>query len=69
MAHESLPLWETTAYAISGSGAPITWYLAGSLPSSTTIDQDFAVVILLEERDATLAAQIGRQILINALVP
>jgi hypothetical protein len=69
LAHESLPLWETTAFAITGSSAPITWYLAGSLPSSTTVDQNFAVVILLEERDASLAIQIGRQILINALVP
>ncbi len=69
LAHQSLPLWETTAHAITNTGAVLTWYLAGSLPSDTTIDQDFIVVVLLEEQNANLAIKIGRQLLINSLVP
>jgi len=69
LAHKSLPLWETTAHAITNAGATLTWYLAGSLPSETTIDQVFAVVVLLEVQNAELAINIGRQILINAMVP
>ncbi|MFN2145887.1 MAG: hypothetical protein ACK2T7_11100, partial [Anaerolineales bacterium] len=69
LAHPSLPLWETTTHAITDAGGMITWYLAGSLPAETTIDQDFVVVVLLEEQNATLATRIGRQLLINALVP
>ena len=69
LAHKSLPLWETTARTITNAGGALTWYIAGSLPSNTTINQDFTVVVLLEEENANLRILIGRQLLINALVP
>ncbi|MBN2044043.1 MAG: FtsW/RodA/SpoVE family cell cycle protein [Anaerolineales bacterium] len=69
LAHQSLPFWEAAAYAITGTGADLTWYLAGSIPTRTVIDEDYSVVVLLETKNAELAEKIGRQLLIRVLYP
>lgn len=61
--HPSLPLWETTALAITASGGTLTWYLGGSLPEQA--EGSYVVVVLLEIGEPILARSIGHQILIN----
>jgi len=59
-------LWQTTALAQTPQG-PVTWYLAGTLPSWEGVP--LAVAILLEEQNPALAEQIGRELLERAMVP
>ena len=56
-----LPIWEVQSYAQTGTGQRISWYMGGSLPTST--GGKHTIVILLEEPNPPLAAQIGRSLL------
>ena len=64
--NQSLPIWETTAFALTENGTPLTWYLAGSLPD---LDPSYTVVVVLERKDAKLATLIGQRLLNEILNP
>jgi peptidoglycan glycosyltransferase len=56
--------WETTAFVQSGSET-LTWYIAGTLPQST--GRPLALALLLEEKDAQRAKEIGQELLKSAM--
>lgn len=60
LAKDEQPYWQVTALARS-STRDITWFLAGSLPEWK--GKPVALVLLLEERNVSLAQQIGQSIL------
>jgi cell division protein FtsW (lipid II flippase) len=63
---EGETFWEWLGIIDQG-GKPITWYLAGTLPDWQGIP--LSVVILLEERQPTLAAAIGHTLLNSVTHP
>ncbi len=67
LASHYLLAWQSMALATNGPGQTITWYLAGSLPSSP--GSPFALALVLEEDNPALARQIGQKVLEAALQP
>ena len=61
---ESLPIWESSAYALTERGTELTWYIGGTLPGP---ENDYAVAVLLESRNNKLASNIGQMLLIEAI--
>ena len=66
LAHKSLPIWESTAFAQSESGLYLTWYLGGTLPVQ---ESNYAVAIVIERQDPDLVRLIGRRILTEVQKP
>ena len=62
----SLPIWETTAFALTETGTPITWYIGGSLPEG---DLKYTIVVTLEREDVNLARIIGQRLLTEVQTP
>jgi membrane peptidoglycan carboxypeptidase len=60
LAHPSLPIWETTAVAVTDLDSQLTWYLAGTLPDQ---EQKLTVVVLLERFEPEFAARIGQSLI------
>jgi hypothetical protein len=58
------PYW---SFSNSANDAPLTWFLAGTLPDWS--GSPLALVVLLEEDNSRLANQIGKELLTNALEP
>lgn len=54
--------WEHLAVA-EENGKPVTWYLTGTLPEWQGGTLPLTLVVLLEERNPSLAGQIGQEIL------
>ncbi|MCB2180165.1 FtsW/RodA/SpoVE family cell cycle protein [bacterium] len=55
--------WETASFALTDSGTPLTWYLAGTLPGA---DTPLTVVVLIEKFSPTLAAEVGQNLLLES---
>ena len=64
LAHPSIPIWETTAFALTDLDSQLTWYLAGTLPDQ---DQKLTVVVLLERFEPEFAARIGQSLILKAM--
>ncbi len=60
----SLPIWETTAFAITEMGAPLTWYIGGTSPEQ---EQSYSIVVVLEKENTELATLIGQRLLSEVL--
>jgi cell division protein FtsW (lipid II flippase) len=59
-----LPTWQIIS---TPSGENLTWYLSGTVPGSANIP--LALALVLEEKDAVLAEQIGQAVLNSAISP
>lgn len=57
--------WEVTSSAITETGTHLTWYLVGTLPGS---ERPLTVVVLIERFQPDFAANIGRNLLQQALL-
>ncbi|MEJ2486216.1 MAG: FtsW/RodA/SpoVE family cell cycle protein, partial [Anaerolineales bacterium] len=64
--NNNLPIWETTAFALTETGAIITWYIGGSLPEE---NMKYTVVVTLEREDVDLAKIIGQRLLTAVKTP
>ena len=64
--NNNLPIWETTAFALTETGATITWYIGGSLPEE---NMKYTVVVTLEREDVDLAKIIGQRLLTAVKTP
>jgi len=62
--NESLPIWESSAYALTGSGTDLTWYIGGTLPGQ---EQAYVVAVLVESKNSKLASHIGQMLLAEAI--
>ena len=65
LSNNTLPIWESIAYARTESGQKLTWYTGGTLSASS--DKNFTVVVLLEDPNPTLAEEIGQGLLTSVL--
>lgn len=59
--------WSVTTIIDANSEHPITWYVGGTQP--THQDASYAIALVLEEANSSLAAQIGAELLSSALHP
>jgi hypothetical protein len=66
LAMEEKPFWEYNSTIVDPK-SPISWYLAGTLPSWQGVP--LVVVVLLEENDPQQASLIGRSVLEKAIQP
>lgn len=62
--NETLPIWESNAFAQTENGTTLTWYIGGTLPGQ---EPAYAVAVLLEKQSAELAVQIGQILLTRAI--
>jgi peptidoglycan glycosyltransferase len=64
LANDQLGIWELSVRVTDAEGENFTWYLAGSLPGTST---PRVVAVLLESNNAVKATSIGRTLLLDAL--
>ncbi len=64
LAHKYLPIWESSAFAVTDSGSINTWYTAGTLPNA---DHPYVITVLVEEENIVLAEKIGQLLLMQAI--
>lgn len=65
LAVPGLPIWETTAHIYTEDGQPLTWYLAGTLPSWN--GTPYALALILENDSPENALEIGRTVLLSIM--
>ena len=62
--NDSLPIWESSAYALTENATNLTWYIAGTLPDQ---EKAYTVAVLLESHNSKLAQKIGQSLLTQAI--
>jgi hypothetical protein len=67
LALAELRIWETTAVSPDGSGAGLTWYIAGTTEGWP--GTPLALALVIEEINPGLAGQIGQMLLMAAMAP
>ena len=67
LSEASLNLWQVVSVEQSGSASGFTWYLGGTQPGSG--GAPYALAVLLEEENTSLATKIGQAVLQAAMLP